>query len=66
MTGLEILVAVAGVLVMCLVVAGMILITPLGEEPVHTNAADANGSNLSPVDDRTARAAARAPSVPPR
>ena len=27
----------------------MILITPLGEEPVHTEGSDAEGSNLSPV-----------------
>jgi hypothetical protein len=34
---------------MGLVVAGMILITPLGEEPVHTEGSDAGGSNLRPV-----------------
>jgi hypothetical protein len=49
MTGLEILLAVAGLGVMGLVVAGMILITPLGEQAVHTQGTDANGSNLSPV-----------------
>ena len=49
MTALELLLAGAGLSVMGLVVAGMILITPLGEEPVHTEGSDAEGSNLSPV-----------------
>jgi len=49
MTALELLLAGAGLSVMGLVVAGMILITPLGQEPVHTEGSDAEGSNLSPV-----------------
>ena len=49
MTGLEVLLAGAGLTVMCLVVAGMILMTPMGEEPVHTEGTDPGGSNLSPV-----------------
>ena len=54
MTGLEILLALAGIAVMGLVVAGMILITPLGEQSVHTDGAAANGSNLSPVESAAA------------
>ena len=55
MTGIEILLALAGVAVLGLVVGGMILITPLGEEPVHTEGNAANGSNLSPVDGQQAQ-----------
>ena len=46
MTGLEILLALAGIAVMGLVVAGMILITPLGEQAVHTDGA--RGERLEP------------------
>ncbi len=49
MTALELLLAGAGLSVMGLVVAGMILITPLGEEPVHTEGSETEDSNLSPV-----------------
>jgi hypothetical protein len=55
MTGIEILLAVAGVAVMVLVVGGMILITPLGETAVHAEGTAANGSNLSPVDGEQSR-----------
>ena len=55
MTGIEILLAIAGIVVMGLVVGGMILITPLGEKAVHTDGAAAHGSNLSPVDGEPAR-----------
>jgi len=47
MTGLELLLAVAGLLVTVLVVAGMILITPHGTVSIHADAGDANASNLS-------------------
>jgi hypothetical protein len=47
MTGLELLLAVAGLLVTVLVVAGMILITPLGAVSIHAEAADSHSSNLS-------------------
>jgi hypothetical protein len=47
MTGLEVLLAVAGVIATALVIAGMILITPRGAVDVHVDRADAHGSNLS-------------------
>jgi len=47
MTGLEVLLAVAGVTATALVIAGMILITPRGAMDVHVDGADAHGSNLS-------------------
>ena len=56
MTGLELLLAVAGLLVTVLVVAGMILITPHGTVSVHAEAADSHSSNLS---------RAEAPDLPP-
>jgi len=49
MTGIEVLLAVAGIIVTVMVVAGMILLTPLGEEQVHTEGSDPHGSNLSPL-----------------
>lgn len=55
MTGIEILLAVAGFTAMTLVVAGMILITPLGETAVHAEDTAARGSNLSPVDGERSR-----------
>jgi hypothetical protein len=55
MTGLQVLLAVAGVAVMILVVGGMILMTPLGEKAVHEEGTAAHGSNLSPVDGERAR-----------
>ena len=57
MTGIEVLLALAGVAVMSMVVGGMILITPLGEKAVHAEGTAAHGSNLSPVDGE--RAASR-------
>ena len=54
MTGLELLLAIAGLGVMGLVVAGMILITPHGHEDVHEEGTDGAGSNLSPVSSRPA------------
>ena len=47
MTGLELLLAVAGLLVTVPVVAGMILITPRGAVSIHPEADDSNSSNLS-------------------
>jgi len=47
MTDLEHLLAVAGLLVTMLVVAGMILITPHGTVSIHPDAGDANASNPS-------------------
>jgi hypothetical protein len=47
MTGLELLVAIAGLLATVLVVVGMILITPHGAISIHAEAADSHSSNLS-------------------
>ncbi len=49
MSGLEILLAVAGLIVTVLVVAGMILIVPSGVVEVHAEGTDPKGSNLSPT-----------------
>ena len=57
MTGLELLLAVAGLLVTVLVVAGMILVTPHGAVSIHPEAADSHSSNLSH---------AQAPDQPPQ
>ena len=54
MTGVDVLLAVAGLAVTLLVVAGMILITPPGAEKVHVEGSDADGSNLSPTHARQA------------
>ena len=50
MTGLEVLLAVAGVAVTVLVVAAMILITPRGLVDVNEDATDRQGSDLSRAD----------------
>ena len=50
MTGLEVLLAVAGSAVTVLVIAGMILITPRGEVDLYGDATDPQGSNLSQAD----------------
>ena len=50
MTGLELLLAVAGFVVTALVVAGMILITPRGEVALHGDVTDPQGSDLSRAD----------------
>ena len=47
MSAIEVLLAVAGFTVTTLVVAGMILITPRGQVPVHTDGDDPQGSQLS-------------------
>ena len=55
MTGLELLLALAGLVVTVLVVVGMILITPRGEVALHGDVTDPQGSDLSRADapDRT-------------
>ena len=50
MTGLELLLALAGVVVAVLVVAGMILITPRGEVQLDGAVRDRQGANLSRAD----------------
>ena len=47
MSPVEVLLAVAGFTVTALVVAGMILLTPRGQVPVHTDGDDPQRSNLS-------------------
>lgn len=49
MTGLELLLALAGLAVTVLVIAGMILVTPRGAVDVHAEGTDPQGSNLSPT-----------------
>ncbi len=49
MTALEVLLAVAGLGVTMLVIAGMILMTPRGQVEVHEAGTDPHGSNLSPT-----------------
>jgi hypothetical protein len=49
MTSLDVLLAVAGLVVTVLVIAGMVLITPLGQVEVHAEGTDPQGSNLSGV-----------------
>ena len=57
MTGLEVLLAFAGISVTALVVAGMILITPRGEVDLHSSETESEGSSLSRAEapDRAAR-----------
>lgn len=45
----SLLLALCGTLVVAMVVAGMVLMTPSGTVDVHEVGADADGSNLSPV-----------------
>ena len=47
MSAIEVLLAIAGFIVTTLVVAGMILLTPRGQVPVHTDGDDPKGSQLS-------------------
>jgi uncharacterized iron-regulated membrane protein len=54
MSGLEILLAVAGFLVTALVVAGMILITPRGEVELSSDVRESQGAELSRADTREA------------
>lgn len=66
MTGLDVLLAVAGLVVTVLVVAGMILVTPRGAVDTFGDVTDPQGAELSRADatDR-AHAAARRQSVEP-
>ena len=50
MTGLEVFLAVAGLVVTVLVVAGMILITPRGEVQLDGEVRDPQGADLSRAD----------------
>lgn len=47
MSAIEVLLAIAGFTVTALVVAGMILLTPRGQVPVHSDGDDPQGSQLS-------------------
>jgi len=47
MSAIEVLLAIAGVSVTALVVAGMILLTPRGQVPVHADGDDPQGSQPS-------------------
>jgi hypothetical protein len=59
-SGLDVVLAVAGFVATALVVAGMILLTPRGEVDVHADATDGQGSELSRADPPLARRAAPA------
>jgi hypothetical protein len=61
MSGLEVLVGIAGLGVTVLVVAAMILITPRGQVDMHGQATDPQGSDLSRAAsaERPVRVAAR-------
>jgi hypothetical protein len=62
MNGLEVLLAVAGLLATVLVVAGMILITPRNDVDLHEGAPASQGDDLSRADapDRVAAGPSRA------
>ena len=47
MSAIEVLLAIAGFVVTTLVVAGMILLTPRGQVPIHLDGDDPQHSNLS-------------------
>lgn len=49
MTGVEWLLAIAGLVAFVLVIAAMILMTPYGQVEVHSEESDPQGSNLSPT-----------------
>lgn len=59
MSGLEVLVALAGLSVTVLVVAAMILITPRGQVDLHHDETDPQGSDLSRAGAPTRPARAR-------
>ena len=66
MTDLDVLLAVAGLIVTVLVVAGMILITPRGTADAFDDVTDPQGAELSRADATgPARAAARRRGVGP-
>ena len=65
MSGLDVFLAVAGLIVTVLVVAGMILITPRGEVDLFADASDSQGTELSRADAVSpVHAAARRPESP--
>jgi hypothetical protein len=59
MTALEVLLALAGLVVTVLVVAGMILITPHGEVQLDDSVGEQQGANLSRADVPGSRASPR-------
>ena len=66
MTGLDVVLAVAGLVVTVLVVAGMILITPRGAVDAFDDETDPQGAELSRADAiDPGHAAARRPRVEP-
>lgn len=52
MSGVDLLLAAAGLLVTLLTLAGMVLLAPRGVVEVHTEGTDSQGSNLAPVPER--------------
>jgi hypothetical protein len=62
MTGLDVLLALAGIGVTVMVIVGMVLITPRGTVEVHAEGADPQGSNRS----STTRSPDRSLSMPTR
>jgi|tagenome__1003787_1003787.scaffolds.fasta_scaffold17921292_2 hypothetical protein len=61
MSALEVLLAVVGLIVTALVVAGMILLTPRGQVSVHIDGDDPQRSNLSGTEAPRAVRASREP-----
>jgi len=59
MSAIDVLLAIAGFTVTTLVVAGMILLTPRGQVPVHAEGDDPQGSEL-----RAATAPRSVPATP--
>ena len=49
MSGLVLMLALAGFAMTAMVITAMVLLTPGGTEDVHAEQTDAMGSNLSPV-----------------
>jgi hypothetical protein len=62
MTSLDVLLAVAGVIVTLLVIAGMILLTPRGQVELYAEETDPQGAELSRAGAPERRAAAPAAS----
>jgi uncharacterized iron-regulated membrane protein len=58
MTGLDVLMAVAGVIVTLLVIAGMILLTPRGQVALYDEETDPQGAELSRAEAPERRATA--------
>lgn len=49
MSAVDVVVALAGLFVLALMMAGMFLLTPSGTVSVHAEGSDGQGSNLSPT-----------------